>query len=74
MKRVEPWFVRLSIPTVSGIERLMEDYQFKSRADFVECALAVLAAVKTGGPLPACLKQVKDRKRDTRRDEGGGTP
>jgi hypothetical protein len=74
MKRVEPWFVRLSIPTVACIERVMEDYRFKSRADFVECALAVLTAVKTGGPLPACLQQAKDRKRDTRRDEGGGTP
>jgi hypothetical protein len=59
MTKTEPWFTRLSTPTVSRIERLMEDFGYRSRDAFLEDAFSVLEAVNNNSPLPKCIEDLR---------------
>lgn len=63
-RKTEAWFTRLSIPTIARIERLMEEFDWKSRDVFLEEALAVLEHVRAGQPLPASIEAARRRRAD----------
>jgi hypothetical protein len=73
-RKDQAFFTRLSIPTIARIERLMEDFHWKSRDVFLEQALIVLDHVRAGKPVPALVEEARRRRADgmLRTTEGDG--
>lgn len=58
------FYSRLSVSTIARIERLMEEFDWKSRDVFLDEAFTVLEHVRAGKELPAIIEEAQQRRAD----------